>query len=120
MNNHPALLALEKALTAESSTPCTWREDRENYIREQTQELREYSIESPYAVQAVASEWAQQYCEASGDTTELIAVTRRDETWLLFNPATEEFAKAFGKENQSEPLSLLGFASGDALAEWLG
>jgi hypothetical protein len=120
MTAHPALLALEKSLQGETSTPCTWRADREVYIREEAEALRQRVIDAPYEVQAVASDWAQQFCGQSGTVKTMFAVANSADQWLLYDPASDAFAKAFGKQGQSEPLSLLGFASADALAEWLG
>jgi hypothetical protein len=120
MTDHPATHALEESLAGETSTPCTWRPDRENYLAEQSSRLREAVLNAPITVTAVASDWAQQYCGQSNEVRHFVAVARTDDTWLLFDPKTAEFAKAFGASDQPEPLSLLGFASRDALAEWLG
>jgi len=119
MTTHPALLALETSLSAGSSTPCTWRADRDVYIQEQSQALREAMVE-PHSVRAVASAWAQQHCGATAQIIEFIAVAHLGENWLLFNERTGEFSLAYATGPTTEPLSLLGFASKDALAEWLG
>ena len=119
MSTHPALLALEASLAAGSSTPCTWRDDRDVYIQEQSQALRKATVE-PHLVRAVASAWAQQHCGATAQVVELVAVAHSDENWLLFNELTGEFSLAYTTGPAMQPLSLLGFASKDALAEWLG
>jgi hypothetical protein len=119
MSTHPALLALEASLAAGSSTPCTWRADRDTYIQEQSQALRQAIIE-PHPVRAIASAWAQQHCGATAQVVELVAVARAGENWLLFNQQTGEFSLACATGSNTQPLSLLGFASKDALAEWLG
>jgi hypothetical protein len=120
MTNHPALLALMGSLERDSCTPCTWRPDREAYIEEETDSLRRRVVQAPYEVRAVASDWAQEFCAQPSTVRTLVAVAQSGEQWLLFDPASGTFAKAFGRAGQPEPLSLLGFESADALAEWLG
>jgi hypothetical protein len=119
MNRIEALAAVEASFAMPSATPCTWREDRDAYIAEEKAKLLACLIE-PVEVQAVATDWAQQYCGQTNETKSMIAVARRENSWLLFEPNKGVFALAFGTSTQLEPLSLLGFASTDALAEWLG
>jgi hypothetical protein len=115
----PAIHALKEALARPSGTPCTWREDRDAYLAEQTSALLERVIE-PVAVQAVANDWAQKYvANTTSEVKTLIAVARQDDKWLLFDPNTATFALAYGTP-ETMPLGLLGFSSTDALAEWLG
>jgi hypothetical protein len=119
MNRAEAARAIEESFARPSATPCTWREDRDAYIREKQSELRESLIE-PFEVQAVASQWAQQYCGQSSQVRSLVAVARSGTNWLLFDLTQSEFALAFGEPGPNGPLSLSGFSSPDALAEWLG
>jgi hypothetical protein len=115
----PAIRALKDALARPSRTPCTWRNDRDAYVSEQTAALLGRVIE-PIQVQAVANEWAQKYVsETSGAVRSFIAVARHDDKWLLFDPNTGTFSLAYGA-TESMPLGLLGFSSTDAIAEWLG
>jgi hypothetical protein len=114
-----AIEALKDALARPSSTPCTWREDRDAYLAEQISALLAQVIE-PVAVQAVSNDWAQKHiANTSGDIRTLVAVARHDDKWLLFDPENGTFALAYGS-TESMPLGLLGFSSNDALAEWLG
>ncbi len=46
------------------------------------------------------------------------AIARRENNWLLLSEEKEGFALAFGDDHKS--LTMHGFASSDALAEWLG
>jgi hypothetical protein len=119
MKAHPALLALEQSLQRPSSTPCTWRSDRDVYISEQVAMLKKCVID-PKLVKAQATSWAQQHCNQTDDVRMLIAVAREKENWLLFDQEAGTFSLAYGAENDGTPLALLGFASDDALAEWLG
>jgi hypothetical protein len=115
----PAIQALKEALTRPSSTPCTWRGDRDAYLAEQKAALLARVIE-PVTVQAIANDWAQKHvANTSGDIQTLVAVARDDDKWLLFDPKNGTFALAYGSIETS-PLGLLGFSSTDALAEWLG
>ena len=118
MDPSSVLTALESSLARPSSTPCTWSDNRDAYIEEQKQSLRA-SLIKPISVAAIASEWAQKYAQSDAQERQYIAVARSEDTWLLYEPNSGEFAKAFGSGGK-EPLSLLGFASDDALAEWLG
>jgi hypothetical protein len=118
MDIQSALKALEQSLARPSATPSGWRDDREVYLEECRQALREKLID-PVEVQAVAGAWAQQYANGDNQMRCYIALAREDATWLLYCPDTKEFAKAFGKDLK-QPLSLLGFSSDDALAEWMG
>jgi hypothetical protein len=117
--NRTAIQALNAALARPSSTPCTWREDRDAYLAEQKAALLAHVIE-PVTVQAVANDWAQKYvANTTGDVKALVAVARHDDKWLLFDPKDGTFALAYGTTD-AMPLGLLGFSSPDALAEWLG
>jgi len=118
MDPSSVLAALEASLARPSSTPCTWREDRDAYIDEQKQSLRASLIE-PAIVTAIASDRAQENAAQGSEEQTYIAVARSEDTWLLYSPHSGEFAKAFGPSGK-QTLSLLGFASNDALAEWLG
>ena len=118
MDTALALLALEASLSSPSSTPCTWASDQEAYINEQKASLRA-SLISPRTVLAVGSVWAQKYAEADDQEREFVALASSGESWLLYCPRTGQFTKAFGSPD-SRVLSLLGFSSEDALAEWLG
>ena len=119
MNRLDALAAIEASLARPCATPCTWREDRDTYIEEEKAKLRACLIE-PVAVQAIASAWAQQHCGQTGDTKSMYAIAHRESAWLLYEPDTGMFALAFDLNAQPGSLSLLGFSSSDALAEWLG
>jgi hypothetical protein len=119
VSNVSAIQALKDSLARPSGTPCTWREDRDVYIAEQTAALLERVIE-PVTVRAVANDWAQKYVpDTDGAVRSFLAVARHEEKWLLFDPNSGTFSLAHGSA-ESMPLGLLGFASPDALAEWLG
>jgi hypothetical protein len=114
-----AIQALKEALARPSSTPCTWRKDRDVYLAEQKSALLAQVIE-PVTVQAVANDWAQKYVAGTtAPARSLVAVARHNDKWLLFDPQNGTFALAYGS-GQNKPLGLLGFSSTDALAEWLG
>jgi len=68
----------------------------------------------------VATEWAIKYVGGwDSEPRDFAALARSGEKWLLYDPRTSNFSVAIGSELK-QPLGLLGFASGDALAEWLG
>ena len=72
----------------------------------------------PVQVIAAADIVAQQQFGYDAVARPYFAIARSGETWLLYSPDTGEFAKAYGKTQDS--LGLLGPASSDALAEWVG
>ena len=119
MDRSEALWVIEESLSRPSSTPCTWREDRDAYIEEEKQALLESLIE-PCLVKVIASQWAQEQCGHSGEVREMIALANSGTSWLLFDQTTKEFALAFSPNIEGQPFGLLGFSSDDALAEWLG
>lgn len=115
---HP-IDALKAALAQPSGTPCTWRDDRDAYIAEQTASLLAVVIE-PIAVQAVANAWAQKWvANTTSEVKSFVAVANDADRWLLYDPEAGTFALAYGAL-ESMPLGLWGFSSKDALAEWLG
>ena len=118
MDRASANRVISESFSRPSATPCTWRDDRDAYISEQQQSLRESQID-PIRVKAVAFEHSQQHFGADNVVRDYFAIAKQDETWLLYSPESGDFAKAFGHET-SMPLGLLGFSSDDALAEWLG
>ena len=115
-----AKLALENSLNKPCGTPCTWREDRDVYIEEMRSKFLKCTIE-PVEVKAVATEWAQKYCNADSQIHNLVAVAHEDDRWLLYIPSQEEFVLAHGSVDKS-PLKIfrgIGLAWDDALGEWL-
>ena len=118
MDRSAANEALADSFSRPSATACTWRDDRETYIAEEQQALRESQID-PIPVKGVASESYQQHFGADDVVRDYFAIAKRGETWLLYSPGSGEFAKAYGSDT-SQPLGLLAFSSRDALAEWLG
>ena len=117
MDRSSATQMLNEAFSLPTTTPCTWRNDRDSYIAEKQEELRASQID-PVAVSAAADIIAQQHFGHDGKARPYVAIARSGETWLLYSQETREFAKAFGKT--ADGLALLGPASPDALAEWLG
>jgi hypothetical protein len=119
MDRARANALLRQSFAGPCATPSGWREDREAYLAEQRAALEASQIE-PVLVRAVACDWAQRFVEGSDSAVRsFYGIARVEDTWLLYSEETGLFAKAWGPE-PSEPLSLLGFASADALAEWLG
>ena len=117
MDRLSATEMLSRALSQPTSTPCGWRDDRDTYIAEMKKQLYACQID-PVQVVAAADIVAQQNFGHDAVTRPYFAIARSGETWLLYSQDTGEFAKAYGKAPDS--LGLLGPASSDALAEWLG
>ena len=117
MDRLSATEKLNDAFAQPTSTPCTWRDDRDTYISEMREQLLSSQID-PIAVIATADIIAQQHFGHDAVARSYFAIARSGETWLLYSQDTGEFAKAFGRSPNA--LGLLGPASQDALAEWLG
>jgi hypothetical protein len=116
MKKEEAISAIRESLSRGSSTPCTWREDRDAYIKEKSDELYKDVIEPiPVTVGGEAFDYGT-YSELQGK--EIFCIARSGNNWLLYIPELGHFSLAFG-ENQGS-LNILGFSSEDALAEWLG
>ena len=116
MNKHSALQVIDESLARGSGTPCTWRDDRDAYIAEQSARLRASVIE-PVEVKVADSEFVSQVTsELQG--RRLLAIAHEGNDWLIYAPDSSEFAKAFGES--PDGLVFCGFYSSDVLAEWLG
>ncbi len=98
-----------------SATP-TLREPRESYSREEEARLLASLIEPVEAF--VVGETFRYGVLDDMKGEKVLAVARNGSHWLLYRPAKQEFSLAFGETVTS--LTILGFSSRDALAEWLG
>jgi hypothetical protein len=111
---------LLESLARPSGTPSAWREDPDAYIKECKVALLAQLIE-PRPVQAEPGEYARKYIVGSDpQIRSFVALARCDDTWLLLDPNTLKFFKAFGSNPDERPLGLLEFGSDDALLEWIG
>ena len=116
MNKEEARVAIERALARESATPTLGTNDRDTYMKEMASELRAALID-PVPVRIVGESF-EYGAKKELEQTPLFAVARRGSNWLVYSSERDLFSLAFGVDPSA--LSILGFASGDALAEWLG
>lgn len=116
MNREDARIAIERSLAKESATPTLGTVDRDGYIKEKSRELREALIE-PVPARVVGESFEYGSKKELGKTA-LFAVAYQNSNWLVYSPECDLFSLAFGTDPTE--LSILGFASDDALAEWLG
>ena len=120
MDHESARSALMESLTRPCGTPCTWRADRDAYINECKAELLAHLIE-PRPVQAATIVTGRpQGVVKRPEPQSFIAIAKRDDIWLLFDPCEAKFFKAFGSDPDERALDVLEFGSHDALMEWLG
>ena len=110
-----ARTVIRESIARGSSTP-TLREPRELYLSEQSERLINCVI--PPALAVVVGETFHHGVYDQLRTEQVFAVARADDRWLLYRPTKRQFALAYGP-NLSE-LTIWGFSSSDALAEWLG
>lgn len=108
--------AITDSLNRGSCTPCTWREDRDVYIREKSEELLKVVIE-PIPV-TIRGEIFNSGTLDDFRGKKIFGVAQRGDHWLLYAPELNRYSLAFGHDPCS--LTILGFSSDDALAEWLG
>ena len=116
MNKQEAREVIEDSLSRGSGTPVTWTKDRDAYIAKASSGLLS-SLIDPVPVRIV-DETYKYDVKMQMEASEIFAIARRDDDWLLYSPARRIFSRAFGPNE--DRLSILGFASPDALAEWLG
>jgi hypothetical protein len=122
MGGSDAIPALEASLAKDSATPSMGAQDREVYLQEQRADLRTCIME-PVLVVARASAWAQQYCGLNAEPYSMFAVAYykgQVGQCLLYNPENGLFSLAYGHIDDPAGVELVGYASKDALAEWLG
>ncbi|WP_139222764.1 hypothetical protein [Paracidovorax wautersii] len=116
MNKAEALAAIQASFKRGSNTPCSWATDPATYITQKQSELLELVIEPITA--KITDETYRYGVKQELASTPDFAIARRASTWLLYAPTTEVFSLAHG--DSPENMSILGFSSSDALAEWLG
>ena len=116
MNRERARQVLEESLGRGSNTPCTWAPDRAAYIAEYSDRLRQVLID-PVLVTVLRSAHDTDLLGRLSPCT-VYALARTENHWLLYIEEFKEFALAFGSSERE--LSVIGFSSDDALAEWLG
>ncbi|MEK8088117.1 hypothetical protein WNB94_17090 [Aquabacterium sp. A3] len=116
MNKTEALAAIQASFERGSNTPCSWAADQDAYIAQKQCELLEMVIEPVEA--NITGEVFSYGVKNELSSAPVFAVARRADTWLLYAPATNVFSLASG--DSPAAMSILGFSSSDALAEWLG
>jgi hypothetical protein len=116
MNKEAALAAIQASFKRGSSTPCSWAPDQNAYIAQKQSELLALVIE-PVPV-SITDETFTYGVKQQLSSSSVFAVARRADTWLLYEPTTDVFSLAHG--DSPAAMSILGFSSSDALAEWLG
>ncbi len=117
MNRIQAIEAIKASVAKGSSTPILGDLDRNTYLTDELSKLLASCIE-PLPVTVVGETYKYGVYEEISKY-HIFAVAQRDNYWwLLFIPEIDKFSLAFGAS--IDLLTILGFASDDALAEWLG
>ena len=116
MNKAEALAAIQASFNRGSNTPCSWAADQDAYIAQKQSELLELVIEP--VVANITEEIYSYGVKQELSCVPVFAIARRADNWLLYAPATDVFSLAYG--NSPVAITILGFSSSDALAEWLG
>jgi hypothetical protein len=116
MTKEEAISIVKESIGRGSSTPCTWRDDRDKYIEEESKKLLQRIID-PVEVHITSESFSYGTLEKFKGI-KIYGIARSEKGWLLFNPKLKSFSLAFGKTPSD--LEILGFDSNDALTEWLG
>ena len=122
MNRESVLAIVEASLSRPTGTPNTSELARDEFIEQEKAKLRASLIE-PMQVQAYPSEWATEQCGLADKLYDFVAVASEGDSgtyWLLLDPATNNFYKAWRGVEAGEKMYLLGYHSDDALTEWRG
>ena len=117
MDKAEARSVIAASISRGTSTPCTWRPDRDAYVREESERLASCLI-SPVPVRAAPGALPEEHFHYGSEIRDYFAVAVDGTTWLLYSAESGNFAKAFGSDPSH--LTLLGPQSDDALTEWLG
>jgi hypothetical protein len=115
MTHADAFELIRASVSRGTATPSFGR-FREEYIRTQSDHLLAAVIE-PQLVHVVGETYSHGVLKQLRSEN-VLALAREEEKWLLYRPTKGEFCLAYG-ENSYE-LTIWGFSSVDALAEWLG
>ncbi|WP_275628386.1 hypothetical protein [Pseudomonas sp. 273] len=117
MNISEVILLLKESFSHPTSTPNVGREDRERYIRDNQECLIEHVVE-PVAVEAYTAEWTREFTGFTADSYEMLCIAKSKNEELLYDERNKTFSLAI--RNDRGKLYIIGYASSDALAEWLG
>lgn len=107
---------LVRASVSRGTATPSFGPSREEYIRTQAGRLLDALIE-PQPVHVVGETYSYGVLPELR-SERVLAIARRESKWLLFRPAKGEFCLAYG--HTPDELTIWGFSSSDALAEWLG
>ncbi|MEQ6289594.1 hypothetical protein ACFPAG_03090 [Vogesella sp. GCM10023246] len=116
MNKVQAFAVLNASLASGSDTWVAPEHDRATYIANKSQQLLGCVIDPVEA--AIQGEMFHYGVHEKLSKSMLYAIAHQDGRWLIYSPDQNVFALGFGAS--ATKLTVLGFASGDALAEWLG
>lgn len=119
MTKEEAIAVLEASFSRPCATPDYGASDREAFLREEKEKLLSLVID-PVEVIATTSGWSQKHGSLREPSYAMWVLAGADESWLLFEPKSAEFALARGGFMPGQQLELIGFSSTDALAEWRG
>jgi hypothetical protein len=122
MNRYEVLSVVEASLSRPTGTPNTSSLSRDVFIEEEKAKLRASLIE-PLQVVAYASDWAIEQCGLLNKAYDFLAVASEGDGgtyWLLLDPATNNFYKAWRNGDGEEKMYLLEYHSNDVLTEWRG
>jgi hypothetical protein len=116
MTKTEAIAKIEASLLGEPQVITPKNSTYEIYVKERSIALIETVIE-PKPITVNAACFPQYYLELYQNSSVWVIANSGD-NWLLTLEGKPEFALAFGGNPNN--LTMLGFSSSDALAEWLG
>ena len=119
MNLSEARSIVEASLSRPTETPNTSNLLGTEFVETEKAKLRMMLIE-PIEVIAHPGTWALEHCGFENKGYSMLALAKEGTTWLLYEPNSKHFYKAWSTDSERLELFLLGFYSNDALAEWRG
>lgn len=117
MNKSDAITILKESFSHPTSTPHVGAADRDIYIEKSKYFLIEHVVD-PLKVEAHTSQWVREFTDFTADSYFMTAIAKNENRELLYDENSKTFSLAI--RNEQGKLYLVGYASTDALAEWLG
>ncbi|MCP1604742.1 hypothetical protein [Pseudomonas citronellolis] len=117
MDRSDVIELLKESFAHPTSTPNIGEGGRDEYISKNQEYLIEHAIE-PVAVEVYTTEWTREFTEFTADSYEMLCIAKSENDELLYDEKNKTFSLAI--RNDKGTLYLVGYASSDALAEWLG
>ena len=116
MDRAQAVSLISASIAKGTGSPFVGVEDRDAAVEEAGRNLLSDVIE-PYQVRVTSASFPEYDFEQFSSCS-VYAIAGQADHLLLYCPSSGKFALGWGEDHQE--IQMLGFATGDALAEWRG